>query len=90
MARACNDCVADETLCKDCTRNPAYKQHYNYYKPYNPTCKFGNMYCISDPAYIYHYHREWYHELYGDKLPEELGDECEYCLNGEHYDDEDK
>jgi hypothetical protein len=90
MARACNDCVADENLCKDCTRNPEYKHHYNYYKPYRPTCKFNEMYCIHDPAYIYRYDKEWYYELYGDKLPEELGDECKHCRNGEFYDDEDK
>lgn len=90
MARACHNCVADENLCKNCTRNPANKQHYDYYQPYKPTCKFGNMYCINDPAYIYHYHREWYHKLYGNKMPEKLSDECEYCQYGEHYDDEDK
>ena len=90
MARACNDCVNDEQYCSVCTRNPNIPRHFNYYKPYNPTCKFGENGCIHDPAYIYRYYRDWYHELFGDKLPEELDDQCEHCHNGEFYDDEDK
>ena len=90
MARVCDDCVSDEQYCSICIRNPNIPHHSSYYKPYNPTCKFDEMYCIHDPAYIYRYHREWYHELYGNKLPEELDNQCEYCHDGEYYDDEDK
>ena len=90
MSKACNDCVNDEKYCSICTRNPNNPVYSNYYKPYNPTCKFKYMNCIHDPAYIYHYDKEWYHELYGDKLPEELYNPCAYCHHGEYYDDEDK
>ena len=90
MARVCNDCVNDEKYCKFCTRNPSNPVYTNHFMAYNPTCKFDEMYCIHDPAYIYCYHKEWYHKLYGDKLPEELDNQCEYCHNGEYYDDEDK
>lgn len=90
MSKVCNDCVNDEKYCSICTRNPNNPIYSNYYKPYNPTCKFNKIYCIHDPAYIYHYDKEWYHELYGDKLPEELYNPCAYCHDGEYYDDEDK
>ena len=86
-------CVADESCCIKCTRNPINKDIRNYYKPYNPTCRFGNVDCIYDPAYILCNDEKWYHKLYGDITPEEaaLDEEgCKLCLNGEHYDDEDK
>lgn len=57
--------------------------------PYEPTCKFGYVDCIYDPAYIKYVDPEWYAELYGDAHPNEVND-CQYCKNGSRYDDEDK
>lgn len=93
MSKACNDCVTDESYCKICTRNPNNPRFYNYYKPYNPTCRFNYTDCIHDPAYIFHYDKEWYHELYSDITPEEAMKDkegCQLCQHGERYDDEDK
>ena len=90
MSKVCNDCVNDEKYCGTCTRNPSNPFYTNHYMAYIPTCRFNYMDCIHDPAYIHHYDREWYHELYGDKLPEELYNPCAYCYHGEYYDDEDK
>lgn len=55
---------------------------------YKPCCKHSYDDCIYDPAYIYNTYPNWYKDLYGDLLPEQV--ECEYCENGERYDDEDK
>lgn len=93
MSKACNDCVNDEKYCSICTRNPNNPVYRNYYKPYNPTCKFKYMHCIHDPAYIFCYDKSWYHELYGDMTPEDAAKDkegCANCLSGEYYDDEDK
>ena len=92
MARMCNDCVNDESLCVSCTRNPSYKNIYsNHYKPYNPTCKCRHSDCIHDPAYIKCFYKDWYRELYGNVSPEEAACmECRNCKSGEDYDDEDK
>lgn len=93
MARACNDCVNDEMYCSTCTRNPSNAIYTNHYMAYIPTCRFYCMDCINDPAYIFRYHKEWYHELYGDMTPEEAANDkegCQLCKHGEHYDDEDK
>lgn len=93
MARACNDCVNDEKYCGTCTRNPSNPFYTNHYMAYIPTCRFNYMDCIHDPAYTFHYDKEWYHELYGDMTPEEAANDkegCRLCKHGEHYDDEDK
>ena len=57
---------------------------------YTPTCPYGAVDCISDPAYIRRWHNEWWIELgrptyckEGLKLYEQ-GKDCPY------YDDEDK
>ena len=93
MSKVCNDCVNDEKYCSICTRNPNNPVYSNYYKPYNLTCKYRHSDCIHDPAYIYHYDKDWYFELYGTMTPEEAAvskDGCGYCQHGEHYDWEDK
>lgn len=87
MSKSCSMSCINVEHCSHCIRNLDFG---DYFKAYDPTCRFGYEDCIHDPAYIYCYHREWYHELYGDKLPEKLSDECEYCHNGDCYDDEDK
>ena len=90
MKKSCDTCVMNKVYCDRCIHHSDYKLCFDYYRAYLPTCKFGKADCIHDPAYIYCYRREWYHWLYGDKLPEELSDECDYCYNGDCYDDEDK
>lgn len=61
---------------------------------YRPTCKFGCEDCIHDPAYIYATYPEWYNELFSELSPEEAAldclHDCEYCTDGDGYDDEDK
>ena len=56
---------------------------------YQSACIAADSYedCIHDPAYIFCYHKEWYHELYGDILPQNV-DSCE--CDGSDYDWEDK
>jgi hypothetical protein len=70
--------------CSHCIRNLDFG---DYFKAYNPTCRFGYEDCIHDPAYIFCYHKEWYHELYGDILPQDV-ESCE--CDGSNYDWEDK
>jgi hypothetical protein len=57
------------------------------------------MDCVYDPAYIKHYHPEWYKETYGDKEPSEAIYEPGGCFDRYQkdpemmhycYDDEDK
>lgn len=64
------------------------------FKPiyYKPLCPYGCPDCIWDPAYIYTTYPNWYKKLYGDKTPEEALAEgsCKSCVDGSHYDDEDK
>lgn len=57
---------------------------------YKPTCPYGAVDCISDPAYIRKYHNEWWIKLgrptccsCGQELYDQ-GKDCPY------YDDEDK
>ena len=59
---------------------------------YKPTCKFGEVDCIYDPAYIRATYPGWYAKLYGDKTPEEAAKEgCNSCTEQYYrYDDEDK
>ena len=59
---------------------------------YRPTCKFGCEDCIHDPAYIKATYPEWYNELFSELSPEEAAldclHDCEYCTDGDCYDDE--
>lgn len=59
---------------------------------YKPLCLYGYSDCIWDPAYIYNTYPNWYKKLYGDKTPDEAiaVDCCRSCIDGNHYDDEDK
>lgn len=89
MSRACHmmrACMNEGELCDSCSRNLAFT---DYFKAYNPTCRFGNDDCIHDPAYILCYHRRWYHEMWGDTPPNEVTDCCQ-CNDGSYYDWEDK
>lgn len=52
---------------------------------YEPTCRYGYVDCIGDPAYIKATYPEWYKELV-----ERGGEFCGNCENGDCYDDEDK
>lgn len=74
--------VFSETICMD--------EGPNQFKTikYRPTCVHGCTDCIWDPAYIYATYPSWYERLYGEASPEDA--QCENCLNGERYDDEDK
>ena len=93
MARVCKDCVNDEKYCSTCTRNPSNPVYTNHFMAYTPTCRFGYMNCIHDPAYIHCYYEKWFHELYGNKTPAEAAADKEGCLlckYGNYYDDEDK
>ena len=74
----CQKCKADQELCNSCSDNPKYANYpqHSHFAAYIPTCPRGYTDCIYDPAYIYHYSNEWYHELYGDKTPEEAAKTC--------------
>ena len=50
---------------------------------YQPLCTYGYSDCICDPAYIKANYPDWYKEL-GNPT------ECQDCVDGERYDDEDK
>ena len=89
MSRACHmmrACMNEGELCDSCSRNLAFT---DYFKAYNPTCRFGHDDCVNDPAYIFCYHKQWYHEMWGDVLPQDVTD-CDSCAEGSDYDDEDK
>ena len=59
-------------------------------EPYIPACPYGCSDCMSDPAYIRHYHNDWWIELGRPTVCKEgmkcyeAGKDCPY------YDDEDK
>lgn len=84
MSKSCHMNCINVEHCSHCTRNLDFG---DYFKAYNPTCRFGYEDCIHDPAYIFCYHKEWYHELYGDISPQDV-DSCE--CDGSDYDWEDK
>ena len=84
MSKSCHMNCINVEHCSHCTRNLDFS---DYFKAYDPTCRFGYEDCIPDPAYIFCYHKEWYHELYGDILPQNV-DSCE--CDGSDYDWEDK
>ena len=84
MSKSCHMNCVNVEHCSHCTRNLDFS---DYFKAYNPTCRFGYEDCIHDPAYIFCYHKEWYHELYGDILPQDV-ESCE--CDGSDYDWEDK
>ena len=52
---------------------------------YTPTCRYGYIDCIGDPAYIKATYPDWY-----AKLVEGGCCFCETCIDGSDYDDEDK
>ncbi len=52
---------------------------------YAPTCRYGYVDCIGDPAYIKATYPDWY-----AKLVEGGCCFCETCIDGSNYDDEDK
>ena len=84
MSKSCHMNCINVEHCSHCTRNLDLS---DYFKAYDPTCHFGYEDCIHDPAYIFCYHKEWYHELYGNILPQNV-DSCE--CDGSDYDWEDK
>jgi hypothetical protein len=89
----CDRCVSSKDLCKQCKDNPEYAwvPKRSQYQEYIPVCPKGMTDCISDPAYILKYHEKWYHEMYGDKTPEEVIKEKKSCWEEDcYYDDEDK
>ena len=58
-------------------------------EPYRPTCPYGYMDCVSDPAYIRWNHPKWWEEL---GMPTECS-QAKYYEEDCHckwYDDEDK
>ncbi len=61
---------------------------------YKPTCRYGCIDCVWDPAYIKATRPNWYEKLFGDKTPEEAAksheSSCTQCKDGDRYDDEDK
>lgn len=56
---------------------------------YTPTCSYGYVDCISDPAYIRKYHNNWWIEL-GRPTRCECDKEDEDAVFCPYYDDEDK
>lgn len=68
----CERCVTDKTECVECIENPIYENipRGSRFKAYNPVCPRGFTDCVYDPAYIYLYHNDWYHKLYGNISPE--------------------
>ena len=50
---------------------------------YKPTCQYEYTDCVLDPAYIKATYPNWWNEL---GCPEN----CEGCIDGSNYDDEDK
>lgn len=97
----CDKCVTDRSLCDGCRDNPKYADypHKSLFMEYKPVCPRGYVDCVYDPAYIKHYHPEWYKKLYGSKTPEEAAHEKNKCYDKlkedpdeEYYcyDDEDK
>ena len=58
-------------------------------EPYRPTCPYGYMDCVSDPAYIRWNHPKWWEEL-GMPTECECADEYEEGCSCRYYDDEDK
>ena len=79
-------CINEGKLCNSCSRNFSFT---DYFQEYHPTCRFGYYDCINDPAYILCYHKQWYHDMWGGVLPQDVTD-CNSCINGSDYDDEDK
>ena len=86
MSKSCHMNCINVEHCSHCTRNLDFS---DYFKAYNPTCRFGYEDCIHDPAYILCYHKQWYHEMWGDTPTNEVTDCCQ-CNDGESYDWEDK
>ena len=58
-------------------------------EPYHPTCPYGYVDCISDPAYIRWNHPKWWEEL-GMPTECECANEYEEGCSCRYYDDEDK
>ena len=52
---------------------------------YEPTCRYGCIDCIGDPAYIQATYPDWYARLVAQGALF-----CETCIDGSEYDDEDK
>lgn len=65
------------------------KRNYSSYDYY---CPYRYAGCIHDPGYLIQECPEWYKELYGDMIPEEVAQKVclSYCKDGSQYDDEDK
>lgn len=78
----CNKCVAPESLCIKCRENPIYAEipQYSQFRAYNPVCPRGYTDCASDPAYLKHYHPEWYKTLYGDLTPVQALEVTNGCI----------
>ena len=78
------DVCVDGPGCKGCKYS-----RYDDEDEYEPTCPLGYDDCVRDPAYIKHFHPDWYEKLYGNKSPEEVAKEkCNTPFGC--YDDEDK
>ena len=94
----CERCVNDKYWCGQCIDNPIYQKLLSHYMDYKPTCPYGYLGCVNDPAYIKCYHPDWYKKLYGEISPKETlttkyGCGKHYQKNSEfccYYDDEDK
>ena len=56
---------------------------------YEPTCPYGYVNCVSDPAYIREYYPKWWEEL-GMPTECECADEYKEGCSCRYYDDEDK
>lgn len=63
-------------------------------KQYTPVCPIGKTDCVYDPAYVHHYHKDWYEDLYGEMQPDKAVNKyCLKCCNDgfcQDYDTEDK
>ena len=96
MYNKCQICVTDKSLCDNCKDNLKYRNipRQSLFMAYEPTCPFGMMNCISDPAYCKFYHPKYYEKWYGDLSPEEvIKKSCSSCVEWgypKYYDDEDK
>ncbi|MBO5424089.1 MAG: hypothetical protein J6A25_01090 [Lachnospiraceae bacterium] len=82
---------ADEKLSRTIRMDEGPDQFKNIY--YKPTCKYGCIDCIYDPAYIKETYPRWYKSLFGEMTPLDAAcwdGTCADCRDCDKYDDEDK
>lgn len=79
--RICKDelrCSMSGWYCNECRRNPNAKlKDYFHDRGYIPSCKYGNDDCILDPEYLKY-------------CGSDNSYNCDNCIDGNLYDDEDK